>query len=158
MVFGGYTYGPPAPGSLQVQENVATDADDATADRMWEYIAIAKSAELDSGKTSCLTALLLQEENQSLLECFRGEGQWHGHGAEAHFEGAPNWMVVLAKLESFSQHLSRKLIDEAQSLTGHRWREENVAPMQPLDDLFFLHLNQVCSCVCIKTCVCVCGD
>jgi hypothetical protein len=76
----------------------ATDADDATADRMWEYIAISKSAESDSGKTSCLTALLLQEENHSLLECFRGEGQWHGHGAEAHFEGAPNWKVVIAKL------------------------------------------------------------
>jgi hypothetical protein len=86
----------------------ATDADDATADRMWEYIAIAKSAESDSGKTSCLTALLRLEENQSLLECFRGEGQWQGHGAEAHFEGAPNWRVLIAKLESFSQHLSRE--------------------------------------------------
>jgi len=69
------------------------------------YIAIAKSAESDSVKTSCLTALLLQEENQSLLECFRGEGQCHGHGTEAQFEGAPNWRVVIAKLESFSQHL-----------------------------------------------------
>jgi hypothetical protein len=76
----------------------ATDADDATADRMCEYIAIAKSAESDSGKTSRLTALLRQEENHSLLECFRGEGKWHGHGVEAHFEGAPNWKVVIAKL------------------------------------------------------------
>jgi hypothetical protein len=40
-----------------------------------EYVAIAKSAESDSGKTSRLTALLRQEENNSLLECFRGEGQ-----------------------------------------------------------------------------------
>jgi hypothetical protein len=86
----------------------ATDADDTTADRMWEYITIAKSTESDSGKTSCLTALLRREENQSLLACFRGEGKWHGHGAEAHFEGAPNWEVVIAKLESFPQHLSRE--------------------------------------------------
>ncbi len=76
----------------------ATDADDATADRMWEYIAIANSAVSDSDKTSRLTALLRQEENHSLLECFRGEGQWHGHGVEAHFEGAPNWKVVIAKI------------------------------------------------------------
>ena len=69
------------------------------------HIAIAKSAESDSGKKSRLTALLLWEENQSLLECFRGEGQWHGHGAEAHFEGAPNWRVVIAKFESFSEML-----------------------------------------------------
>ena len=47
---------------------------------------------------SRLTALLRQEGNHSLLEFFRGEGQWHGHGAEAHFEGAPNWSVVIAKL------------------------------------------------------------
>ena len=65
-----------------------------------QYIEIAKSAESDSGKTSILTALLHQEENHGLLECFRGEGQWHGHGTEAHFEGAPNWRVVIAKLES----------------------------------------------------------
>ncbi len=83
----------------------ATDADDAAADRMCEYIAIAKSAESDSGKTSRLTVLLREEQNQSLLECFRDEGQWHGHGAEAHFEGAPNWRVVIAKLESFSELL-----------------------------------------------------
>ncbi len=82
----------------------ATDADDATADRMLDYIAI-ESAENDSGKTSCLTAFLREEENNSLLECFRGEGQWHGHGAEAHFEGAPNWEVVIAKLKSFSELL-----------------------------------------------------
>jgi hypothetical protein len=94
----------------------ATDADDATAGRLREHIAISKSAQSDSGKTSSLTALLLQEENQSLLECFRGEGQWHGHGAEAHFEGAPNWRVVIAKLESLSQHLSRELIDKEKSL------------------------------------------
>ena len=89
-----------------------TDADDATADRMCEYIAIAKSADSDSGKTSRLTALLRQEENDSLLECFRGEGQWHGHGAEAHFEGAPNWTVVIAKLESFSELLRLSEHDE----------------------------------------------
>ena len=89
-----------------------------TPDRMWEYIAIAKSAESDSGKTSRLTALLRQDENHSLFECFRGEGQWHGHGAQAHFEGAPNWKVVIAKLESFSQHLSRELIDKAHSYTA----------------------------------------
>ena len=65
-----------------------------------QYIEIAKSAESDSGKTSILTALLCQEENHSLLECFRGEGQWHGHGPEAHFEGAPNWRVVIAKLDT----------------------------------------------------------
>jgi hypothetical protein len=94
----------------------ATDADDATADRMWKYIAISKSAESDSCKTSCLTALLLQEENQSLLECFRGEGKWHGHGAEAHFEGAPNWLDVIAKLESFSQSsLSRRTLATPES-------------------------------------------
>jgi hypothetical protein len=79
--------------------------DDATVDCMWEYIAIAKSAESDSGKTSFLTALLRREENQSLLECFRGEGQWHGHGTEAHFDGDPNWRVVFAKFESFSELL-----------------------------------------------------
>ena len=53
----------------------APDADDATADRMCEYVAIAKSADSDSGKTSRLTALLRQEENNSLLECFRDKGQ-----------------------------------------------------------------------------------
>jgi hypothetical protein len=83
-------------------------------DRTCECIAIAKSAESDSGKTSRLTALL-RGENNSLLECFRGEVQWHGHGPEAHFEGAPNWRVVIAKLESFSEHLSRELIDKEQS-------------------------------------------
>ena len=83
-------------------------------DRTCECIAIAKSAESDSGKTSRLTALL-RGENNSLLECFRGEGQWHGHGPEAHFEGAPNWRVVIAKLESCSEHLSRELIDKEQS-------------------------------------------
>jgi hypothetical protein len=75
------------------------DNRDGDHDRTWwEYIAIAKSEDSDSGKTSRLTALLRQEENLSLLECFRGEGQWHGHGAEAHFEGAPDWEVVIAKL------------------------------------------------------------
>ncbi len=83
----------------------ATVADDATADRMLDYIAIAESAESDSGKMLCLTAFLREEQNNSLLECFRGEGQWHGHGAEAHFEGAPNWEVVIAKLKSFSELL-----------------------------------------------------
>ena len=34
----------------------ATDADDATAGRMWAYIALSKSTESDSGKTSSLTA------------------------------------------------------------------------------------------------------
>jgi hypothetical protein len=75
------------------------DNRDGDHDRMGKYIAIAKSADIDSSKTKSLTALLRQEENDSLLECFRGEGQWHGHGTEAHFEGAPDWKVVVAKLE-----------------------------------------------------------
>jgi hypothetical protein len=95
-----------------------TDADGATADHMGKYIDIAKSTDSDSGKTSRLTALLRQEENHSLLECFRGEGQWHGHGAEAHFEGAPNWKVVIAKLAGVFYRGGDK-----GSGGGDRWRE-----------------------------------
>ena len=100
-------------------ENRMTDAwSDVRRSASRQYIAIAKSAESDSGKTSRLTALLRREQNHSLLGCFRGEGQWHGHGAEAHFEGAPNWTVVIAKLESFSELLRLSEHDCTPARTG----------------------------------------
>ncbi len=68
---------------------------------MCEYIAVAKSTESYCAKKSRLTTLLRQEENHSKFE--------------AHFEGTPNWRVVIAKIESFSELL--RLSEHECSLT-----------------------------------------
>ena len=51
-----------------VHQSGIRDADDATADRMGEYMTIVKNAASDSGKTSRLTTLLRQEESLIFLE------------------------------------------------------------------------------------------
>jgi hypothetical protein len=67
---------------------------------------VTKSDWMDSEKTSTLTALLRNEEDGKLLECFRGQGQWHGHDDTAHFTGIPDWKWVMEKLEQLSTEVS----------------------------------------------------
>jgi tetratricopeptide (TPR) repeat protein len=71
-----------------------------------KYMDIVRnSAWSDSEKTSTLTPLLQHEEDCKLLECFRGQGQWHGHDATANFTGIPDWKWVLGKLEELSTRI-----------------------------------------------------
>ncbi len=66
-----------------------------------EYMDIVRNSTWShSEKTSTLTPLLRQEEDGKLLECFRGQGQWHDGTAQ--FSGIPDWKWVLGRLEQLS--------------------------------------------------------
>ena len=64
----------------------------------------------------------LHEQDGKLLECFRGQGQLHGHGSGVHFRGTPNWDVVIANLKNL-RNLARE--SEAACASGAR---ESVTP------------------------------
>ena len=80
----------------------AEDPDDS----LRTYLDIVMSSQLDSEKTSTISALLHTERDHRVLSCFQEKGKWVGTGEAAHFQGTPAWSMVAAALRAHMPHAS----------------------------------------------------
>ena len=79
------------------------DIDNAD-DSLRTYLQIVQSSQLDSEKTSTISALLRTESDQAVLSVFAEKGNWVGTGEAAHFQGLPVWSEVAAALLTLMKH------------------------------------------------------
>ena len=79
------------------------DIDNAD-DSLRTYLQIVQSSQLDSEKTSTISALLRTESDHAVLSVFAEKGNWVGTGEAAHFQGLPVWSEVAAALLTLMEH------------------------------------------------------